>query len=443
MIEGGAQGRAARLIAIALAAGLVGACAAPTSPPFALPTAAERSAAEAEGFEVPPVLDARDLLAPERRAGPHFEVDDTVYCDGTRYVFTIHSDFGTFHAHGDDMLRMRVREIAALAALAEMNATSEFAGAAARALGSPLVATWNLITDPVDSIIGIPKNAWEGIRRTSELAQGERGELENSAFVELIGFEAKKRLIASELGVDPYTSNKTLQRELNRFAWAAYAGGLPSIFVPFSDAPGSEQASSTDGPEAERLQSILQQYSPEDIDRLSRIELAVMGVPKPLTDDFIGHPWYSPHHEVVLVESLSGLDLARNRRAFIEVAVTAKSEADARFYQRVAELMLRYNDSVARVDKIVAFEGVVSGYTSEGKLVAPLAADYAVWSKPTAALVESFATAKPDHGEVNDRKLLLSGTVSPKARSEIEARGIEVVDRAFDRLATGAGRAEE
>jgi len=198
-----------------------------------------------------------------------------------------------------------------------------------------------------------------------------------------------------------------------------------------------------DQPEEKRLQAILRDYSPENIQRLDRIELAGMGVPKPLSDDFVHHPWYSPHHEAALVESLSGLDLARNRRAFIEAAVTARSEDDARFYQRVAELMRRYNDQVARIEQIVPVEGAITGYTADGTLVAPLPADCAVWSKANASLVSSFAAAKPEDGPLRARKLLLSGTLSPKARAEIDARGIGIVDRAFDRLAVGSPRTEE
>jgi hypothetical protein len=409
-------------------------CATSPKPPVEPPTAEERRAAEAAGFELPPLRDARDLLPPNLLEGPHHAVEETVYTDGTTHVFTIHSDFGTFFARGDDMVASRVHEVQALAALREMSASKEFAMAAGRALASPFVATWNLITKPVDTIVGVPKGAWETVRRTSDLARGQRGELEDSAFREFIGFEAKKRQIAGELDVDPYSSNKALQKELNRFAWAAYAGGLPSMFVPFSKPPPDGEGDPADPGAEHRQREILRQYSPEDLDRLNRIELAVMGVSQPLCDEFIHHPWYSPRHETILVESLSALDLAKNRRAFIEVAVSAASEEDARFYQHTAELMRRYNDDVGRIEKIVAVGGTLTGYAAEGTLVVPFPADHAVWSPSTAAFARSFTEALPDDIEVRKTELLLSGTLSPKARAKIEDLGVEVVDRAFDRL---------
>lgn len=426
----------------ALAAFALAGCAVTPPPPVALPSDDERRAAEAAGFEVPPVQSARDLLAPELVAGPEFTVEDAVYADGNTHIYTITSDFGTFHARGDDMLLEQLREIDALAAMREMSATAEFATAAVRALASPLVATWNVITNPVDTIVGIPTGAWEALRRTSDLARGERGELEDSAFVALIGFEAKKRQIAAELGVDPYSSNKVLQRELNRFAWAAYAGGLPSMFVPFSELPGDAQEPPAASGE-DRLQFILRNYSPEDLDRLNRIELAVMGVPKPLSDEFIHHPWYSPRHETALVDSLAALDLAEDRRVFIEAAVTADSEDRAHFYQRTAELMRCYNDNVGLIDRIVAVDGSVTGYTQNGVLVVPYAVDYAVWNRPTARFAESITGSLPGDLDVRETELVLSGTLSPKARARLEGLGIGVTERAFDRLPAGGAEPAE
>lgn len=434
MASGGSRFGSLAPVLAALFAFAAAGCATSPKPPVEFPTAEERRAAEAAGFELPPVRDARDLLPPDLLEGPHHAVAEKVYTDGYTHVFTINSDFGTFHARGDDMLENRLHEIEALAAMQEMSATKEFGAAAANALASPFVATWNVITNPVDTIVGIPKDAWEIVRRTSDLARSQRGELEDSAFQEFIGFEAKKRKIAGELGVDPYSSNKALQKELNRFAWAAYAGGLPSMFVPFTERPPAADDDPAELSAEDRLRETLRQYSPEDLARLNRIELAVMGVPKPLCDEFIHHPWYSPRHETALVGSLSALDLAEDRRAFIEVAVTADSEDDARFYQRTAELMRRYNDNVARIDKIVAVEGTLTGYAAEGTLVVPFAADHAVWSQSTAAFAESITEALPDDIEVQKTKLLLSGTLSPRARAKIEDLGVEVVDRAFDRL---------
>jgi hypothetical protein len=443
MLDGRRRCRTLASVIAAVGVLAVAGCSSTPRPEMTIPTAAERRAAEAAGFELPPVRKASELLPPELLQGPYYTLGEKVYTDGYTHVFTIVSDFGVFHARGDDMLELRLREVEAVAAMQEMSATKEFAEAAGKALASPFVMTWNVITHPVDTIVGIPKGAWEAVRRTSDIARSDRGELEDSAMAEFIGFEAKKRQIAGELGVDPYSSNRLLQKELNRFAWAAYAGGLPSMFVPFSERRSGEG----DEPEAvhpeSRLQTILREYSPEDLDRLNRIELAVMGVPKPVSEEFIEHPWYSPRYETILVENLAALDLAQDRRAFIEVALTAESESDAHFHQRNAELMRRYNDDIGRIDKIISVAGTVTGYAADGTLVVPFAADHAVWSQSTAAFADSFTREVPEDVEIRKTELLLSGTLSPKARANLESRGVEVTDRAFDRLRSRAAESAE
>jgi hypothetical protein len=398
-----------------------------------LPTLQPSDTDPAAGFERPPVMRASELLPPDVVEGPHHEVEEQVRTDGFVRLYTISSDFGTFEAHGDEMLRIRVREIQALAALDEMSKTKEFAAAAGRALQSPFVASWNLIRHPVDSVTGVPTGAWRAIQRASGLAAGERSELEDSALKEFIGFEARKRQIAYELAVDPYTSNKTLQSELNRIAWASYVGGLPSMFVPFVDeasAATANPAETSDG----RLNDLLRHSSPEDLRRRNRIELAVMGIPEPLSDEFIAHPWYSPRRQTLLVESLAGLEGTENRAAFLELALTAESEDDAVFYERAAAVMRAYNDNTGRIQKVVTIEGRVSGYTEDRRLVVPLPVDHAIWARPTAVFARSFVQPQADDLAVRRTELLITGTLSPKARHEIRGLGIAFTEQALDHL---------
>jgi hypothetical protein len=251
-----------------------------------------------------------------------------------------------------------------------------------------------------------------------------------------VGFEGRKREIAHRLGVDPYSSNPVLQRELNRFAWASYAGGFPAIFVPFQGA--RRDAGEASSPERERVGDILLVYSPEDLRRLNRIELAVMGIAEPERDAFIAHPWYSPRHQTRLVASLSALEGTQDRRAFIEVALSAGSEADALFFQRVAELLRAYGERVQPIERLVVVDGTVGAVTADGRLVVPLLVDYAAWTRPADAFARALRRPVASGLEVQRTELLLSGTLTPRARDQMERRGIEVVEHAFERL-SGSG----
>ena len=418
------------LIALLIGAVALVGCASTRGTAGSGPTDEEIAAAEAAGFEMNPPRRASELLPADLLSGPYHRVDEHVVTGEFTNYYVISSDFGDFEARGDQMLRVRIREIEALATLSEMSETAEFARAASNALKSPFVATWNLITNPVDTIRGIPVGAWNAIEHTSQLMRRERGELEDSGLLAVIGFESKKRQIANELDIDPYSSNRELQKQLNRFAWAAYAGGLPYLFVPFVD--DRDFQSDLSGPQ-NRLTELLLFYSPEDLRRLNRIELAVMGVAKPLSDEFIRHPWYSPRHETVIVEALSALDLTADRAEFLRVAITARSEEEAGFYQRTAELMRVYSDRVSAFQRIVVINGVPMGYTQDGALVLPLPADHTIWNPTIAALTHAMTHSARAELNIERTELLVSGTVSSMARQKIEALGITVNERAFER----------
>jgi hypothetical protein len=424
--------------ALGLAALATLACASPTPPArTSLPTLAAGDTNASKGYEKPPLLRAADVLPPELRSGPHHQVEDAVATDGFMRIYSINSDFGEFQACGDEMLRTRVAEIQALAALRQLSAGEEFGEALNRTLKSPFVAAWNLVTKPVASIKGIPRGAEKALRNTSELARGERGELEDSALGEFFGFEERKRELAHRLGIDPYSSNPVLQKQLNRFAWVSYVGGFGAMLVPFAGdpLPAEEQPPKASA----RAEEILRDYAPEDLRRLNRIELAVMGIPEETSRAFIAHPWYSPRHQSLLVAQLAPLDLVENRAVLIDAAVRATSEDDAVLYVRTAELIRAYHENVAPLERIAFFRNTVIGLTRDGRLVAPLALDYVVWTRPLHVFANSLRRSTvSDRRRVTKREILVTGSLSPRARAMIEGRGIVVTEQALERLRPAA-----
>jgi hypothetical protein len=107
------------------------------------------------GFENPPVLKASDLAPAVLLKGPRFRVDDKVPVKGLLGVFTIRSDFGAFEAHGVEMLRIRVVEIAALDTLESTSKTDEFVKAAGTAAARPFKAGAHMVMNPKETAQGI------------------------------------------------------------------------------------------------------------------------------------------------------------------------------------------------------------------------------------------------------------------------------------------------
>jgi hypothetical protein len=414
------------------------ACAKPGPPPeserTSLPLLGDGDTSAELGYEQPPLQRAAEVLPDDLRAGPHHQVSDPVPTDGFLRSYTLESDYGVFEAQGDDMLAARVAEIHALAQLEELSATQEFASALGQTLKSPFVAAWKLVSRPVRSSTGVPRGADDELRRSAELPPDERGELDDDALGEFSGFGRRKREIAHRLAVDPYSSNELLQARLNRFAWVSTIGGFGSAQVPFAQQPGRAGSRSSFG--VEREDQLLLDHSPEDLRRLNLIELAVMGIPDPLRRSFVAHPWYSPRLQSRLVAHLTALDLVENRAAFVEAALSAGSEVDARLYVRTAELLRAYHTEAAPLERIATFRATVVGVTAESGLVAPMALDYAVWTRPMHAFANTLLRSSLSDGRsVSRREILVTGSFSPKARAKIRQRNIEVTERALGGLA--------
>jgi hypothetical protein len=167
---------------------------------------------------------ASEILPPEILKGPHYRVREAVPTDGYMHQFTVESDFGAFEVTGDLALRKLVREIYAIAALQQIKGTDAFAAAVKDAAKAPVALGKNLITNPVDTVTGIPKGVFRLFSNVSTSATSARDPSEDSRLETALLLSAYKRDYAAQLGVDVYSSNRVLQKELNSVGWAAAIG---------------------------------------------------------------------------------------------------------------------------------------------------------------------------------------------------------------------------
>jgi hypothetical protein len=386
------------------------------------------------GYESSPTLRASDLFPPDVISSPHHRVREEVGTDGFFRIYVIDSDFGRFEAAGDIQLRQRVQGIRALAVLSRLRDVDAYAAAAIKAAETPVVARWHLVDQPVDTMEGLPPEAWHEVCRCADMNPDERAPEESALRRAVLEFEAEKRRLARRLAVNPYALNPPLQRELNRTAWTLSAGGYPLDGVP-SLVESSVAPQAGDVLPAERVERIFANDSPEDLRRRNRIELAVLGVPPEEIEAFLAHPGYSPRQRTGVVESLVALEPARDRGAYVRVAMLAQSPRDA-FFRLMGSLLLRFHHvNVAPIERLYVLNGrTPAAYTSEGKLIVAAQVDYLLWTRPVDGFVRSLAGAEVPDARVESREMWLSGEASPKARREIEALGITLVERVFETM---------
>ncbi|MCY4132811.1 MAG: hypothetical protein OXF39_09255 [Nitrospira sp.] len=395
-------------------------------------------------YEIPSVLDARTILSPDVRKGQHHTVLDEVIPFRYTYRFRLTSPYGQFEAYGEDMLRNRIQEIKAIATMEEdVNHVKSLAAGAQHAILSPLKFTMGLFTNPVETILAIPKGMWHIVTRIGEMAIGDRGNLEDPENQELMGFSTVKRQVAAHFGVDVYSSNRVLQDKLNSLSWAGYAGDA-AIRLATLPIGGPAGAVLTGTSFSNTVSELLRDYAPEELRRLNRHKLETMKLDESLIDAFLQHPWYSPRHETILVQALFEMNIVSNRQAFFEVATSAEFEEEALFFQRMAEMLLSYHRNVKPLERLVAIEGrLLMGVTRDQTLAGMLPIGYLPWRVELAEATNAIADWTVAR-HIENVELWVAGKTTPRASRELLAKGVTVRQKALDyltfhRLANPAG----
>ena len=107
--------------------------------------------ARASEVEVPQPASARALLGTQIQ-GSNYKIEESVGSDGFLRIYTLTTKFGRYRVESDDMLRVRLRELQALASLGQMSKSQAFTNAAAKAATGPIRFATGLATDPVGTV---------------------------------------------------------------------------------------------------------------------------------------------------------------------------------------------------------------------------------------------------------------------------------------------------
>src|SRR5256886_5079596 len=259
---------------LALALGATLQCLAQASDPF------EVRRAEAV-FEELPELKASEILKPELLRGPHYVIRDPVPTASGMNQFTIDSDFGVFEADGNEMLLQRLKEIDAIGRLQEVSRTDEFKKSLVAAAKSPLNSAKNIARDPAQAISNVPKGIMKFLGRAKQTVEnvgkgGSEDGGEGNRMKDAIGYSDKKRKIALQMGIDPYSTNTVLQKELDDVAWASWAGGFTFSVATFP-VSGPIGAALTVTNLNSTVDQLLREKSPSELEQINRATFRAMG----------------------------------------------------------------------------------------------------------------------------------------------------------------------
>jgi hypothetical protein len=396
--------------------------------------------AQSQDVETPPTLQAADLAPKDvPLKGQYYMVEPEVSSDGLLVAYTIRSDFGKIEARGPGMLRMRVAEVDAVARLNEMDKLDIFVDSLGKSASAVGGAVANVVTNTTEVVKAIPAGVGRFFERTSrqvKTAAQKLGDVRQdkeagaprgveagsttqnvalaagvaagTATRDVLGYDEKRRELARELGVDPYTTNPVLKKELDDVAWAAFAGGL-GINILTAKVPGGRLVQSTS-----TLSDWIYEKPPGDLKVWIEKSLQEIEVDQETIDLFLRQKYWTLTTQTMLVMALEKLKGVDGRAEVLNTAVTAENEDQTRFLAVGFSLLAREHESTP-IKEVV--EGKPIGVTSKGHVVATMPVDYVIWSDRVAHFAhrEDLLPNKPT--------VMITGQFSPRARSEFEKAG--------------------
>lgn len=404
-----------------------------------LAAAAVRAAA---GFEPVPTFEAAKLLTAAEVKGPHHMIEAPVPLQGLYRQYKITSDYGAFGADGDFLLRIRLKEVDALARLAETSEAEVALKAVGGALGGAAKGAAHAVANPVETVQGIPGGVGKMFGRVGRKAKrtAEKGKEEvkgddskpadadtkstgaaaadatGAAAKSVLGVSAGRRRWAQELGVDPYTTNPVLGAALDKVGQIDAAGRFTTKLVP-GMAIVSTVAS---------VNKLVYAKSPEELLKYIEEQLKAMGVSDQLSKDLRLNKHIRPSLQARIVAALGALGGVADRGAFLERADAINSETAAFYYADSAEMLERFHRTKGALARLVPANGAAVALTKDGRLVHLVPADHIPWTSEVAQAVDgAVQRAKEDFPSAR-LEAWITGDASDRTRQELTGRGWKV-----------------
>jgi hypothetical protein len=379
-------------------------------------------APQAGQYEQPPSYTAAQVLPANLLRGASYTIASHVGLDNFQYTFNVNSQWGTFTIKGRDLLRVRLREIAATAKLAEIGGAETTVGAAGRTALQPLNTAKDLVTEP-GKTIGDTFRGVGHIFGSADAAMKATDPRRDSLLASVTGGATARRKLAFDLGVDPNTSFPPLEEQLKRLA-TANALGQTGANAGLAFVTGGAGIAISVGGTSDALREALRDKPPAELEKDGRQILVSMGISEAAMNAFYGNPNLTPTDKAIIVEALKSLGGAGGREIFLTSAAKANSIEMGFFYRRQAELIAAFSKRISPVRGFVRLGGAPMLETAKGTTTI-LPVDYLFWSPP----LEGLAAGAGRGGE-----MWITGTASQMATGKLAALGWTVVPKADAKL---------
>ena len=252
-------------------------------------------------IETPPTASARAILGGQVQ-GSNYQIEDPVRSDGFLQIFTLNTPYGRYEVQGREMLKVRMRELAAVAVLERIDKSQTYVDAAAKAVKKPVDLAVGFVSNPVGSVQQSMSGVGELFSRIgSGITNAGRGR--DNLAGSLLGVSSAKRQIAYRLGVDPYTDFKPLLDALNDTARVTALGDL-TVSGAFMAIPGGAGMVVSYSKTTQEVGQIVLDKTPSQLRDANRAYLAAMDVPGATISAFLDNTFFTPMDQTIIVAAM-------------------------------------------------------------------------------------------------------------------------------------------
>jgi hypothetical protein len=423
----------------------------------------------ASTYDTPRIVQSKPLLPGIVRKTDLYAIAPQAYADGFTYRFVLETAYGQDEIHGRDMVVERLREAEAIAKLDGTSSSGTFG----KTLGKPVMQIVGAGEDALTvdkskpersflertgaAIVAVPSIAWNGAvnivegswstikraplgvarmaRRGYDMATESRSDFEDGDFREVTGFSGTKRKLASELGVDVYSSNKLLQDELGRVSWAKLSGArIRMVGMAFLPIPAVVQQPWSYYKAGDRFAKAMTDSTPEDLKRRNLKALDTLGITEADARTLCDNKFYSPRHETSIVMAMEQMPKLENTAALLQSATRAVSETDARRHQQAIELLAALNNGARPLVRAQTVGSWPAAKDKGNRLIVPVPAENWMFTPETEAFLSAI---RQTAGAKKPIEIWLIGTASKRLKKYARSDNMRIVENAWTRIAKG------
>ena len=353
--------------------------------------------------EAPPSVTADQVAPPELLSGAGFSVDSDAPVRDYNCVFTVRTEYGPMKAHGVQMLRLRVAEMAALDRLLRLARNSNVpVESVASALTGSVRGVVVTLDDPAGTVGHAAEQFSVQIREVLDPSDRRAG-------------PAFRRRLAVACGADPETNNPLLKGLLDRMSrekkiTEAVVGALPGggAVLALGELGNRPTADAVAAQEPHVLNAAVER------------QLVALGVDAGTAARFTGNLAFTTVQRMALVGRLSRMKGVSGLGATVAAAAEAPGEARALGLLAIAATLAAEHERSPL--QAVTAGPLPHAIRNDGSRLIVVPADFLHDTDEVRRAIADYRSAVPDA----PTEALLLGRLTPAARRMLEAASIAV-----------------